>query len=99
MSVDTTGPRTLDDADLRMVRDGVAILVKVIEHGDVAATERGQLMAARDLVVEALRQPRSEPAHSMSEDDDPRCTCGVHRSEHALCGCPDGFRVLAEARS
>ena len=20
-------------------------------------------------------------------DDDPRCVCGVYRSEHALCGC------------
>ena len=20
-------------------------------------------------------------------DDDPRCVCGVHRSEHLLCGC------------
>lgn len=24
-------------------------------------------------------------------DDDPTCICGVHRSEHQLCGCPDGF--------
>lgn len=25
-------------------------------------------------------------------DPDPRCVCGTARSEHALCGCPDGFQ-------
>lgn len=25
-------------------------------------------------------------------DDDPQCDCGVYRSEHALCGCPEGFQ-------
>ena len=25
-------------------------------------------------------------------EDDPRCVCGVYRSEHALCGCP-GFQT------
>lgn len=25
-------------------------------------------------------------------DNDPICVCGVHRSEHALCGCEDGFQ-------
>lgn len=24
-------------------------------------------------------------------NDDPECVCGVHRSEHLLLGCPDGF--------
>lgn len=28
-------------------------------------------------------------------DDDPKCARGVHRSEHALCGCPDGFQSPA----
>jgi len=27
------------------------------------------------------------------EDDDPQCACGVHLSEHALCGCPEGFQT------
>jgi hypothetical protein len=26
-------------------------------------------------------------------DDDPPCVCGTHRSEHALCGCPEGFQT------
>ena len=26
------------------------------------------------------------------ENDDPKCVCGVYRSEHALCGCPEGFQ-------
>ena len=25
------------------------------------------------------------------KDSDPICVCGVARSEHQLCGCPDGF--------
>lgn len=28
-------------------------------------------------------------------DDDPRCVCGVYRSEHALLGCPEGFQTAA----
>jgi hypothetical protein len=28
--------------------------------------------------------------------DDPVCVCGVHRSEHALCGCSDGFQTAAD---
>lgn len=27
------------------------------------------------------------------EDDDPRCVCGVYRSEHAAMGCPEGFQT------
>jgi len=27
------------------------------------------------------------PPAEVTADDDPRCVCGVHRSEHALCGC------------
>lgn len=27
----------------------------------------------------------------LDPDPDPRCVCGTHLSEHALCGCPDGF--------
>lgn len=27
-----------------------------------------------------------------TEDDDPQCVCGVHRSEHALCGCGEWER-------
>lgn len=27
------------------------------------------------------------------DDDDPVCVCGTHRSEHALCGCPEGFQL------
>ena len=30
------------------------------------------------------------------EDDDPRCVCGVYRSEHAMMGCADGFQTPAE---
>lgn len=30
-----------------------------------------------------------------TEDDDPRCVCGVYRSEHSLCGCPEGFQSLS----
>jgi len=26
-------------------------------------------------------------------DDDPRCVCGVYRSEHAAMGCPEGFQT------
>lgn len=26
-------------------------------------------------------------------DDDPVCVCGVSWSEHALCGCPEGFQT------
>lgn len=26
-------------------------------------------------------------------DDDPICVCGVARSEHQLCGCPDRFEL------
>ncbi len=26
-------------------------------------------------------------------DDDPVCVCGVYLSEHALCGCPEGFQT------
>ena len=32
----------------------------------------------------------AEPA---DVDDDPVCWCGTHRSEHLLCGCPDGFEA------
>lgn len=30
---------------------------------------------------------------SQDYDDDPRCVCGVYRSEHSLCGCPEGFQT------
>ena len=30
--------------------------------------------------------------HDGEPDDDPVCVCGVSRSEHALCGCPEGFQ-------
>lgn len=30
-------------------------------------------------------------------DPDPQCAiCGVHRSEHALCGCLDGFSLSGD---
>lgn len=50
----------LDGADQRMISDAIGILTKVIDQGDVAAVERGQLMAARDLIVGALGQPRGQ---------------------------------------
>jgi hypothetical protein len=28
----------------------------------------------------------------METNDDPVCVCGVPRSEHALCGCDEGFQ-------
>jgi len=37
--------------------------------------------------------PIPEPVE-IEGDDDPQCVCGVHRSEHALCGCPEGFTRL-----
>jgi hypothetical protein len=30
------------------------------------------------------------------EDDDPRCVCGTHLSEHMLCGCEEGFQTASE---
>lgn len=32
------------------------------------------------------------PDGELRGDPDPTCVCGVARSEHALLGCPDGFR-------
>ena len=32
-----------------------------------------------------------EAALEDAEEIDDVCVCGVYRSEHALCGCPEGF--------
>ena len=31
-------------------------------------------------------------ADLLDDDDDPYCHCGTARSEHQLCGCPEGFQ-------
>lgn len=36
------------------------------------------------------------PEEDRYEDDDPVCVCGVHRSEHKLCGCGEGFQRKLE---
>jgi hypothetical protein len=41
---------------------------------------------------EAAYGPEPEPEEE-DHDDDPRCVCGVYRSEHALMGCPEGFQT------
>lgn len=33
---------------------------------------------------------------SVEENEDPVCVCGVHRSEHKLCGCGEGFQTPRE---
>lgn len=32
------------------------------------------------------------PTEEEYNDVDPVCVCGTARSEHALCGCPEGFQ-------
>lgn len=53
---------------------------------------------------EAVEEHRKEYEHEQavekqwqeSADNDPQCAaCGVHLSEHALCGCLDGFMSRA----
>lgn len=36
---------------------------------------------------------REDDEPTEGEDDDPRCVCGTYKSEHALCGCSDGFQT------
>jgi len=43
--------------------------------------------------VEALQSQVLDPDPNDEDDDDPRCVCGVYLSEHALCGCPEGFQL------
>jgi hypothetical protein len=38
---------------------------------------------------------RAEQNEAEEEDDDPRCVCGVYRSEHSMMGCPEGFQTPA----
>ncbi|MDQ3693180.1 MAG: hypothetical protein M3464_06095 [Chloroflexota bacterium] len=59
------------------------------EQTDQAAAltdERGEIMAILDVHDDAVLMELAD-----GDDDDPICVCGVHRSEHILCGCPDGF--------
>ena len=82
----------LDDTDMENLRDAAIALEQVLEQRSVQALlsgeEKTKLQRARDLIgVTLQRAGRTATA----EGEDPVCTCGVHRSEHALCGCPDGF--------
>lgn len=44
--------------------------------------------------VEVIEMERA--AELPEEDDDPRCVCGVYRSEHAMMGCPEGFQTAKQ---
>lgn len=65
--------------------ENVAVLVSEWGYSILAKTETGELIQWIVTLVIA-GGPHEE------EDDDPVCVCGVYQSEHALCGCPDGFQ-------
>ena len=75
-------PRPRDSYAVVGFRDGYGIvpMALVKDGADVLTTTRTIETAELDL------------ADLLDDDDDPRCVCGVHRSEHSLCGCPEGFQ-------
>lgn len=48
------------------------------------------------VVVRVERWVDMAPVGAEDADDDPQCVCGAYRSEHALCGCKDGFQTAEE---
>lgn len=82
----------IDDTDMENLRDAAIALEHVMAQRGVQAfmteDEKARLQQARDLIGVTLSRAGR---NAVGEEDDPVCVCGVHRSEHALCGCPDGF--------
>lgn len=46
----------------------------------------------QEVEILAAREVQGTPT---GHDNDPRCVCGTYRSEHQLCGCPEGFQTAA----
>lgn len=86
----------IDDTDLENLRDAAVAIEHVMAQRGVQAfmteEEKTKLQNPRDLIGVTLQRAGR---NAVGEDDDPQCVCGVHRSEHALCGCPDGFERRA----
>lgn len=49
------------------------------------------MAVARAEAREAAKAEEQARAAAREREEDPLCICGTARSEHALCGCPDGF--------
>ena len=78
----------LDDTDMENLRDAAEALEELNHHIHMTTAQRVRIQEARDLISVTLQRAGRT---ATAEGEDPVCTCGVHRSEHALCGCPDGF--------
>lgn len=80
-------PSCSDRELVRRIEAAQQIQAQAIEDGDewTAAT------AAFDEFESELE--RRHPMPDGITDDDDRCLCGVHRSEHQLCGCGEWERA------
>jgi hypothetical protein len=73
-----------------MAYDYRGIAVDVNDDGSfVAHLDQPVVTNGLDEAYDAIDRHHAEP------DDDPYCVCGVARSEHNLCGCPEGFQTQA----
>lgn len=78
------------DRALSLIRGVIASQYRFMDghaQSDLSAVA-GILLVERALIQRTTPQT-ADPAE---DDEDPRCVCGTARSEHALCGCSDGFQ-------
>lgn len=73
-----------------MTERDVRISVIVTVEGE---TEKELIAAATKAIEDVDFEVATFDVLPEPEDDDPLCVCGVARSEHALCGCPEGFQT------
>lgn len=85
--------RTLDSAYTNQPDDSVLAIIALLLWDDLDAhpfsISKDEALAVWRL-TEALHD---DELGDDETDDDPRCVCGTHRSEHALCGCGDWQRA------
>lgn len=86
------------DSDVWTVAKGAldAFDAELASRYDDWVAEQAQMHSAQLDAEEAARD--ADPYAPFFPDDDPRCVCGTARSEHALCGCPDGFELPRASR-
>lgn len=68
-----------------------------IDEDDARALAEFSLADVREAYASSRCAFREDAVVAPSDedeiDDDPRCVCGVYRSEHAGMGCPEGFQL------
>jgi len=68
------------------------------ENEEAAYREWQLLLEANGLTLDEIMGVLETTTVEPYVDDDPVCVCGTHRSEHALCGCPEGFQTPEDWR-